>query len=217
MPIHREASRAAGREGSRSRSRASGVSAPHHCGSQAPGSGTSGRQGNAKESQAHRIRHGSGPRDNTATVVRNHPGASSIGSHQSLAGISELVQNSIEPIIEIIMAVDLRDGQTMGCAFFQMENGALSLCTDVPMADLDVLEQLLAQIEPTTVLAPGRAPETLLAFLEERSAATDDSECLFTSSGKLSLNPAQVAPTAWGSSSVPCRPLSSRRKQLTTG
>jgi DNA mismatch repair protein MSH5 len=76
------------------------------------------------------------------------------------------------------MAVDLKDGQTVGCAFFETDNGVLLLCTDVPMADLDVMEQLLAHIQPTTVLAPARAPEHLLIFLEERSAAERDGKSL---------------------------------------
>lgn len=76
------------------------------------------------------------------------------------------------------MAIDLKDSSTMGCAFFDTENGALLLCTDVLMADLDMADQLLAHIQPTTVLVPGRSPESLLTFLEAKSAAARDGKLL---------------------------------------
>jgi hypothetical protein len=89
---------------------------------------------------------------------------------------SDDVESSVDPIAEIIMALDLRDGQTMGCAFFETEKCTLFLCADVSMAELDLFEQLLAQIQPTTVLVPGRAPEHLLLLLEEKSNSHPSSQ-----------------------------------------
>lgn len=63
----------------------------------------------------------------------------------------------------------------MGCAYFDGETGALQLCTDVPLANVHIAEQLLVQIQPTTVLVSARAPEDLLTLLEEQSQTSDDS------------------------------------------
>jgi hypothetical protein len=85
---------------------------------------------------------------------------------------AEDVPSSIEPITEIIMAIDSRENSAMGCSFFDTETRTLLIGTDVPMTDLDTTEQILAQVQPTTVLINGRAPEGLFAFMENRSALT---------------------------------------------
>ena len=70
---------------------------------------------------------------------------------------------------EIIMAIDMRDKATIGCAYFNTADGVLSLSDDVSMGSMDVVEQLLVHVEPTTLLVSGRAPEGFMEFLQERS------------------------------------------------
>ena len=91
---------------------------------------------------------------------------------------AEVVQSSVEPNPEIILAMDLRENSTLGCAFFDSDNGALLLGTDVFMADLDVAEQILVHVQPSTVLMNGRAPEDLLAFLEGKATNMIDGRSL---------------------------------------
>ncbi|KJZ71201.1 hypothetical protein HIM_09407 [Hirsutella minnesotensis 3608] len=69
---------------------------------------------------------------------------------------------------EVIMALDVRDGGTMGCAFFTTADGTLSLADDVPLADDSTAEHFIVHVQPTTLLVSARAPETLLAYLERQ-------------------------------------------------
>lgn len=70
---------------------------------------------------------------------------------------------------ETIMAIDIRDGCTMGCAFFDTCHDALMLSGDIPIADVDTLKHFITHIEPTTILASARALENILEFLEKHS------------------------------------------------
>ncbi|KAG9253534.1 muts domain V-domain-containing protein [Emericellopsis atlantica] len=58
---------------------------------------------------------------------------------------------------EVIMAIELRNKDTMGCAYFDTAHGDLMIAEDIIMADLEVAEQFLLQAEPTTVIVSGRA------------------------------------------------------------
>lgn len=71
------------------------------------------------------------------------------------------------------MAIDLKDRGTIGCAYFSTEDGVLFMSEDISNATLDEVEQYITQIEPTTVLVPGRTPEELLDFLEQKSRLTN--------------------------------------------
>lgn len=89
---------------------------------------------------------------------------------------------------EIIMAIDMREKSTIGCAFFNTIDGALSVCQDVSMATMDTVEQLIVHVQPTTILVSGRAPEELLDFLEKRSRYSAGGEAqLFENHWSLSL------------------------------
>ncbi|KFA79659.1 hypothetical protein S40288_04057 [Stachybotrys chartarum IBT 40288] len=70
---------------------------------------------------------------------------------------------------EIIMAIDLGDNQTIGCATFSTVNGTLSLMDEIAMADSILYDQVITHLQPTTVLASARAPESLLQRLEARA------------------------------------------------
>lgn len=79
---------------------------------------------------------------------------------------------------EVIMAIDLRDGATMGCAYFATADGLLFLSEDIPAADTSTAEQFVLHCQPTTLLVSARAPEHLLVSLE-KLAAPDNVEGLF--------------------------------------
>ena len=67
------------------------------------------------------------------------------------------------------MALDFRDGGSMGCAFFATADATLSLSEEVPMADASIAERFVLHARPTTVLVSARAPEGLLDLLEKLS------------------------------------------------
>jgi DNA mismatch repair protein MSH5 len=65
------------------------------------------------------------------------------------------------------MAIDMKNSSTMGCAYFSTTDGVLHLSEDIPMATLDVAEQFLFHVEPTTVLISARAPEEFQQYVEK--------------------------------------------------
>lgn len=74
------------------------------------------------------------------------------------------------------MAIDIGDSQTIGCATFSTVNGTLSLMDEIAMADSILYDQVIANLQPTTVLASARAPESLLQRLEAQAKHRQDGE-----------------------------------------
>jgi DNA mismatch repair protein MSH5 len=95
-------------------------------------------------------------------------------------------QVDADMVQEVIMALDMRENSTMGCAFFSTCDGVLQVSEGVPMAEIDMVEQFLIHAQPTTCLVCGRAPETLRAFLEKASGSeTDGERYLYSASTRI--------------------------------
>lgn len=77
------------------------------------------------------------------------------------------------PTHEVIMAIDMKDNATIGCAYFNTRDSNLNLSEDIPMASLDVAEQFLIHAQPTTVLLSARAPVSFHDFLEKQANAPE--------------------------------------------
>lgn len=67
---------------------------------------------------------------------------------------------------EIIMAIDMRDNGTVGCAYYVAIDEVLFLQEDIPMAGIEFVEILVLRVEPTTVLVSLRSPDALVNLLE---------------------------------------------------
>lgn len=67
---------------------------------------------------------------------------------------------------EIIMAIDMGDDGTIGCAYYVAIDEAMFLQEDTHMAGMEFVETLLLRVEPTTVLISLRSPDQLVEFLE---------------------------------------------------
>jgi hypothetical protein len=65
---------------------------------------------------------------------------------------------------DIIMALDIDNGETMGCAFFDSMEGCLQLADDVPGSDVDVAGQFAAHAYPTSILLSSRARRELIDY-----------------------------------------------------
>lgn len=62
---------------------------------------------------------------------------------------------------ETIMAIDLRDHRTIGCAYYVAREQKLYVMEDVKMASMEMIDTLKIHISPTTVLINTKANETL--------------------------------------------------------
>ncbi|KAJ0121776.1 hypothetical protein J7T55_008943 [Diaporthe amygdali] len=67
---------------------------------------------------------------------------------------------------EVIMAIDMKDNGTVGCAYYVAIDEALFLQEDIPLAGMELVETLLLHVEPTTVLISIRSPDNLAHFIE---------------------------------------------------
>lgn len=77
---------------------------------------------------------------------------------------------------EIIMAIDMNKTGNLGCAYYIAAEEKLLLLEDIPMAGPEIVETLLLNAEPTTILAPSRASATLLDILRKGAESVDRSD-----------------------------------------
>ncbi|KAH7160110.1 muts domain V-domain-containing protein [Dactylonectria estremocensis] len=92
------------------------------------------------------------------------------GEPSTVAQDEGIRDSSPESVLnEIIMAIDIREKDTIGCAYFATAEGILQLAEDIPMANTDIAEQFLIHVQPTTLLISARAPEDFQRFFEKQS------------------------------------------------
>ncbi|KAI1057895.1 hypothetical protein LB506_000013 [Fusarium annulatum] len=91
-------------------------------------------------------------------------------------GADTRARSSSEPIQhEVVMAIDLRENFTVGCAYFSTTDGILHVSEDIATASLDIAEQFLIHIQPTSLLVSARAPSSFRDELERIAASEDAS------------------------------------------
>lgn len=74
---------------------------------------------------------------------------------------------------EIIMAIDLRDRGTIGCAYYIAREEKLYLMEDIKMAGLDMIDTLKIHVQPTVVLISNRSDEKLEEHLSREARGID--------------------------------------------
>ncbi|KAI1047650.1 hypothetical protein LB505_013086 [Fusarium chuoi] len=81
-------------------------------------------------------------------------------------------RSSSEPIQhEVVMAIDLRENFTIGCAYFSTTDGILHVSEDIAAASRDIAEQFLVHIQPTSLLVSARATSSFRDQLERIAAS----------------------------------------------
>ena len=69
-------------------------------------------------------------------------------------------------LADTIIAIDMKENSTLGCAIFSTNDSCLAVGQDFALADSDVLEQLLVYAQPTVVIISTRPPERLRLMIE---------------------------------------------------
>src|SRR5690242_8027877 len=109
---------------------------------------------------------------------------SSVRSVQTRSGRStpspddDYDDSSADVVDEIIMAIEMKDNNTIGCAYYVTLDETLYLQEDIPMAGVDGIETLLLQAQPTTVIIHNRAPTKMADFLQAHAQDLDGSLCM---------------------------------------
>ncbi|KAG8675491.1 hypothetical protein FPOAC1_001470 [Fusarium poae] len=77
-------------------------------------------------------------------------------------------RSSSEPVQhEVVMAMDIKDDFTIGCAYFSTTDGILQVSEDISAASLDIAEQFLTHAQPNSLLMSARAPASFRDHLEK--------------------------------------------------
>jgi len=74
---------------------------------------------------------------------------------------------------EIIMAVDMKDRGTVGCAYYVVREEKLYLMEDIKMAGLEIIDTLKLHAQPTVVLISTRSDEKLEEHLNREARRID--------------------------------------------
>jgi hypothetical protein len=113
------------------------------------------------------------------------PPSSHIASNSpSQAGLDEQVEESeaeddiqrredADSLNEIIMAVDMKERGTLGCAFYIAREEKLCLMEDIKMTGLDIVDLLKLHAQPTILLISSRAEEELEDHLVREARPVD--------------------------------------------
>lgn len=84
------------------------------------------------------------------------------------------------------MAIDLRENFTVGCAYFSTTDGILHVSEDIATASLDIAEQFLIHIQPTSLLVSARAPSSFRDELERIAASEGQREYIYLQIRRMS-------------------------------
>lgn len=74
---------------------------------------------------------------------------------------------------ETILAVDMRDKGTVGCAYYTAREEKLYLMEDIKMANLDIIDTLKIHAQPTLILISTRSEEKLEEHLSKDARGID--------------------------------------------
>ncbi len=74
---------------------------------------------------------------------------------------------------EVILAIDMRDRGTIGCAYYVAREEKLCLMEDIKMAGLDIIDTLKLHAEPTLILISTRSDEKLEDHLAKDARGID--------------------------------------------
>jgi DNA mismatch repair protein MSH5 len=83
---------------------------------------------------------------------------------------------------EVIMAIDMKERGTIGCAYYIARQETLCLMEDIKMGGLEIIDTLKFHAQPTVILISTRSEEGLEEHLnkEARGIARGDGASEFT-------------------------------------
>lgn len=110
----------------------------------------------------------------------SHIPSSSTGRSQHEDDLDELqndeeirLREDADSLNEIIMAIEMKDRGTLGCAYYIAREERLYMMEDVPLAGLDLVDTLKVHIQPTTLLISTTAEEALENYLAREARRID--------------------------------------------
>lgn len=81
-----------------------------------------------------------------------------------------------DAVNETIMAIDLRDRGTVGCAYYVAREERLYLMEDIKMAGMEIIDTLKVHAQPTIILINTKSDEKLEEHLAPDARRIDRGE-----------------------------------------
>lgn len=105
-------------------------------------------------------------------------GSSSYGTNNVRSEIIETdaeiqAREDADEMNEVVLAVDMRDHGTIGCAYYITREEKLCLMQDIKMAGLDIIDMLKLHAQPTLILISTRSDERLEEHLAKDARGID--------------------------------------------
>ncbi|KAL8953446.1 MAG: hypothetical protein Q9222_000693 [Ikaeria aurantiellina] len=104
---------------------------------------------------------------------------SSMGSEADVmpeTDASILEREEDDSMNEVIMALDLRDRGTVGCAYYIAREEKLYMMEDITSGGIEVVETLKLHVQPTVILLSTKVDESVSAYLESDGEHRDDED-----------------------------------------
>jgi DNA mismatch repair protein MSH5 len=79
------------------------------------------------------------------------------------------IREDTDAMNEVIMAVDIRERSTVGCAYYIAREEKLCLMEDIKMAGWETIDTLKLHAQPTIVLISTRSEEKLEEYLSREA------------------------------------------------
>jgi DNA mismatch repair protein MSH5 len=111
----------------------------------------------------------------TSHITSNLPSPAGLDEHVEESEAEEDIQRreDADSLNEIIMAINMKERGTLGCAYYIAREEKLCLMEDIKMAGLDIVELLKLHAQPTILLISSRAEEELEDHLMREARPVD--------------------------------------------
>ena len=98
-------------------------------------------------------------------------------------------REDLDALNEIIMAVEMKERGSIGCAYYVARQEKLCFMEDIKMAGPEIIDTLKIHVQPTVVLISTRCEEKLEEYLAKEARGIDrgDDESKFLSSRWLEI------------------------------
>lgn len=83
----------------------------------------------------------------------------------------------------VYMALEMKPNGTVGCAYFVAATATLYLHDDTRIVGLELVESLLFQVRPSSIIVPSRAPGAFIDFLDRFSSGVSEKDCILETEG----------------------------------
>lgn len=111
-----------------------------------------------------------------SSVIQHSQKEEGVQEHETESEEDAERRENDDSMNEIIMAVDMRDHGSIGCAYYIAREEKLCLMEDIKMAGLEMIDTLKLHANPTVILISTRSDEKLEDHLSKDARGIDQAD-----------------------------------------